>query len=432
MYCTFGCRAFVHVLKKDRGPLDSRTGKCIFIGFEDGYKGWKVYNPVTRKVLISRDVIFDETSFPGTTAISYKHHTTKLLSRTLWPIDEDQKFKTTAPDNEDPIVLPALDQDTSEQDENQEVLETLPSTSAPQPRSDHEEPSPNHIPTTIQCPDVPTNRVAPLVAQGDRPIRSTRVLDYGMLDGRTRRTTRPVARRQHKHEVEGAHSGGNPPQVTDGEIQGNDEPGENALQTDHIPKSVNPISTQEAQYISVLDAFEIAFEIIAERAFGAVVRPEDSPNGWREAMARPDRKRWIEAAGTEVNALISNGTWELVELPPGRQAIGSRWVFLIKHKSDGEIDRYKAHLVAWGDNQRPGIDYNQVFTPAARLAALRSILALAAIAGEHIESVDISNAYLNGELEKEHDIYMKQPEGFTQYGPNGERLVCRLIKGLYV
>ena len=91
----------------------------------------------------------------------------------------------------------------------------------------------------------------------------------------------------------------------------------------------------------------------------------------------------------------------------------------------------KARLVTRGDNQRPGIDYDQVFAPTTRLGALRSVLALAALAGDHIESIDLLNAYPNGELEKEYDVYMHQPEGFKQYGPNGEQLVCRLIKGLY-
>lgn len=106
-------------------------------------------------------------------------------------------------------------------------------------------------------------------------------------------------------------------------------------------------------------------------------------------------------------------------------------MFLVKRQADGTVDRYKARLVARGDNQRPGVDYDQVFAPTARLAALRSVLALAALAGDHIESIDISNAYLNGELEKEYEVYMHQPEGFRQYGPNGERWVCRLMKGLY-
>lgn len=78
MYQVFGCQAFVHVQKKDRGPLDSHTNKCIFIGFGNCYKGWKVYNPVSGKVSISRDVIFDETSFPGTSATSSEKPTATL------------------------------------------------------------------------------------------------------------------------------------------------------------------------------------------------------------------------------------------------------------------------------------------------------------------------------------------------------------------
>ena len=122
---------------------------------------------------------------------------------------------------------------------------------------------------------------------------------------------------------------------------------------------------------------------------------------------------------------------ELVELPARCQAIGLQWVFLVKQHADGTVDHYKARLVACSDNQQPGVDYNQVFAPTARLGALWSILALAALAGEHIESVDISNAYLNGELNKEHDVYMRQLGGFRQSGPNGEEWVCQLIKGLY-
>lgn len=252
-----------------------------------------------------------------------------------------------------------------------------------------------------------------------------------MLDGRTRRTTRPVAHRQHTSEGRNKPPATDPVQVTDLATGHEDEGQVDTLQISHLVRSVNPIHTQEEQYISILDAYEIAFEMAAEHAFGAAVRPEDSPSGWKEAMARPDRDKWIAAAQVEIDALLANGTWELVELPPECRAIGSRWVFLVKRRADGSIDRYKARLVARGDNQRPGIDYDQVFAPTARLGALRSILALAALDGEFIESIDILNTYLNGELEKEYEVYMHQPEGFKKSGPNGEQLVCRLMKGLY-
>ena len=194
--------------------------------------------------------------------------------------------------------------------------------------------------------------------------------------------------------------------------ENSDKHGQYALRTAHIIDSVNYIHNQDKRYIPLLEALDIALEMAIEQAYGAAVQPADSPSRWKEAMAQADRDEWIKAAQIEINALIENGTWELVELPAGRRAIGSRWVFLIKRQANGEIKCYKAQLVARGDNQRPGVDYDQVFAPTARLAALRSILVLAVLAGEHVESIDISNAYLNGELEKEHDVYMHQPEGF--------------------
>ena len=189
-----------------------------------------------------------------------------------------------------------------------------------------------------------------------------------------------------------------------------------------------------SEYIPCDTAIEIALLMAtdhSEQAFGAATRPEDSPRSWKEAMSRPDSDKWAEAAQAEMDALIANGTWELVELPPGRKQIGSQWVFLIKRKADGTIDRYKARLVAKGYSQIPGVDYDQVFAPATRLASLRTVLAQAAINGEYIESIDISNAYLNGEIEDEFEVYMAQQQDFEVENPNGGKWVCRLKKGLY-
>jgi len=123
---------------------------------------------------------------------------------------------------------------------------------------------------------------------------------------------------------------------------------------------------------------------------------------------------------------LQHGTWELVELPPGEEAIGSGWVFKVKRNADGSIERYKARLVAKGYSQRSGIDYNEVFAPTFRPATLRLILALAAMEDMDLCFVDISAAFTNGDLDV--TIYMMQPEGFHQGDPN---MVCRLKKSLY-
>ena len=82
-----------------------------------------------------------------------------------------------------------------------------------------------------------------------------------------------------------------------------------------------------------------------------------------------------------------------MELPPGQKAIGSKWVFKVKQKADGTIERYKARVVAKGYNQRPGYDYQEIFAPNMRLGTIRTVLALAAIEDLHLHSVDISHAF---------------------------------------
>jgi hypothetical protein len=72
-------------------------------------------------------------------------------------------------------------------------------------------------------------------------------------------------------------------------------------------------------------------------------------------MQRPNADLWYQAAVKEMEAHIENGTWELVKLPPGCKAIGSRWVFKVKRNADGSVERYKARVVAKGFSQRPGV-----------------------------------------------------------------------------
>jgi len=140
----------------------------------------------------------------------------------------------------------------------------------------------------------------------------------------------------------------------------------------------------------------------------------------------PERDHWHKAALDEIQSLLDNGTFELVQLPPGRKAVGSKWVFKVKRKADGSIEHYKGRLVAQGFSQRPSFDYTETFAPTPQWAAIRAILALAALEDLHLESVDISSAFLNGELEEE--VYMRQPEGFVE---KDKTWVWRLIKSIY-
>lgn len=107
--------------------------------------------------------------------------------------------------------------------------------------------------------------------------------------------------------------------------------------------------------------------------------------------------------------------------------IDCKWVFRIKRKSNGTIDRYKARLVPKGFKQRYGIDYENTFSPVVKAATIRLILSIAVLRGWSLRQLDVQNAFLHGVPEEE--VYMKQPPGFVY--KNSPFHVCKLDKALY-
>ncbi|KAJ8774987.1 hypothetical protein K2173_019991 [Erythroxylum novogranatense] len=122
------------------------------------------------------------------------------------------------------------------------------------------------------------------------------------------------------------------------------------------------------------------------------------PRSFQEAS---QDERWVQAIESELQALENNHTWELTTLPLGKKAIGSKWVFKLKYKSDGTIDKHKARLVAKGFNQVHGVDYYDSFSPVAKVVTVRVFLALAVVKGWSLTQLDINNAFLHGYLDED-------------------------------
>ena len=206
------------------------------------------------------------------------------------------------------------------------------------------------------------------------------------------------------------------------------EEGEHSDWITEGPRGVRPLSsffggpaTQQAREQA---AVAYADSSIIERAFVAI---DDTPTTYHEAVSGPRAKEWAGAAADELASIQKHGTWELVELPPGRRAVGSKWIFTIKRDAAGNVKRYKARLVAKGYAQVEGLDYTETFAPVAKFTSIRVLLTLAAAHDWEVHHMDVKTAFLNGDLEEE--VYMDQPEGCEEVGK--EDLVCRLKKSLY-
>ena len=151
------------------------------------------------------------------------------------------------------------------------------------------------------------------------------------------------------------------------------------------------------------------------------------PTSFSEAITADDSQYWKEAMNLEISSMKENAVWDLVEASDDKNIVQCKWIFKKKLGPDGNISKYKARLVAKGFLQRPGIDFNETFSPVVKFESVRTIIALAAQNELKLHQMDVTGAFLHGDLKEE--VYMAQPEGFQV--PGKEQFVCKLKKSIY-
>ena len=104
----------------------------------------------------------------------------------------------------------------------------------------------------------------------------------------------------------------------------------------------------------------------------------DEPANYREAVAGPESAKWKEAMDSEIKSMYDNQVWNLVDNVPGRKTVGCKWIFKKKTDMDGEVHTFKARLVAKGFTQTPGSEYDETFSPVAKIKSIKIMLAIAA------------------------------------------------------
>jgi len=352
----FCCLCYASTHQHERHKFTERATSCVFIGYESGFKGYKILDLESNTVSVTRNVVFHETIFP----FIDKHSTQNVsfFDDSVLPISEKQKenrFQIYDYFN----VL------------NLEVCPVIE-------------------PTTVPA-HTHTRSLAPLSTTVTND-QFGNDMDNTLMPRKETRAPSYLSQYHCSNVLK--------------------EPSSSLHGTAHSLSS-------HLSYDKLSNEYRLfCFAIIAEK----------EPTTFKEAALL---QKWLDAMNVELDALVSTSTREICSLHDGKRAIGCKWVFKIKYKSDGTIERYKARLVANGYTQQEGVDYIDTFSPIAKLTSVRLILALAAIHNWSISQMDVTNAFLHGDFEEE--IYMQLPQGYTPR--KGELLpkrpVCRLVKSLY-
>jgi len=146
------------------------------------------------------------------------------------------------------------------------------------------------------------------------------------------------------------------------------------------------------------------------------------PSTYQEAMSRPDAIYWKKACAEELEQFVKQKLFSTVRTPVGRKVVGCKWIFKTKVDENGQVEKYKARLVAQGFLQIPRVDFDETFAPVTRH---QTLLALANRHRWHVHQMDVKSAFLNGDLENE--IYMRIPPGVD----SEDGTVWLLHKALY-
>ncbi|KAG7559395.1 Zinc finger CCHC-type [Arabidopsis thaliana x Arabidopsis arenosa] len=386
----FGCVCFVLVPGEQRNKLDAKSTRCMFLGYSTTQKGYKCYDPTSNRTFVSRDVKFLEDQ--------------GYTNKKDWEDLKDLAHSTTDRAASLKFLLDHLGNQSPSPRDNARSSQDSTQSSQPSTRSSHD-------------PELQENESQPNNVPHDEDKEEEEV------------TIEPNSSNQEEETS-----------LQDDSSESSDEE-EEIVQCEREPtpplrrskrvryhpsnwKNTRVYFNQQAVAHPIQAMCSLALVPQDHQAFQSKISLIKIPETYEEAM---QTKEWRDAVEDEIGAMKRNHTWDEEKLPSGKKTVSSKWVFTIKYKSNGDIERYKARLVARGFTQTYGADYKETFAPVAKLHTVRVVLSLATNLSWDLWQMDVKNAFLQGELED--DVYMTPPPGLEATIDPGK--VWRLRKAIY-
>ena len=433
---TFGCLVRVLVpdarREGDRHFAD-RGSLGINLGPSEQSPAYCVYVPSSRKFLTSRHVVFYEDVLPGVrgvdaswrAVVSGEEGVENRASPTLTapqPAPQPQFIELSPDTAPNSLQLDATIDVAPTADDPAMPINTAPTT-VPMTSAPVAAP---HQPTTqpLAAPTAPSPP-QPTARQPDaRPTPRLRKGDSGdPNDPQSRLFAREPSTRVRKQTDRFAFAYSNPSTSCKRLA---------VLNAICVAAAMGPTSSYFGRpyfaYENHVGCLGTAYAITNTADFGDV----PIPRGYRQAIQSKHASYWKDAIAKELNGLIQNQTWVVMrhdDLPKDANLMSCHMVFTVKRNSDGSIEKFKCRLVANGNTQRHGVDFDRIFSTVVKVSTIRLVLAVAAARDYNLTSIDVKQAYLQAELNE--DLYMTMPPGLASYDRDGHRLIVKLRKSLY-
>jgi len=401
----FGCDVWHTLPHVEQSKLSPRAERAMFVGYSaDGLK-YRILKPNSSlAAIMTRDVTFDEDSFTVSAelVVNIAEQREADLSSAprssqvdpglaLGRVDEMAELQrhTQSPDEDDVVLVSSTaahqqqQQPLSEQSAPSEPADNqhqiLPSSSPPSPSDPEEkyEEESDYQPSEADSDSLEQER-------DGQPQADATAAPHTSAEQTLRRSTRA------------------------------------SRQPDLFPGIIRLDALTQLQQQSLL--------------FGALIAAADihdvkvDPTSYKQALARPDARKWADAIAAELLSMEKNQVWKLVFPPPGATIIKSRWVFKVKLDEHNQPVKWKARLVAKGFQQVHGVNYDETFAPVAKHKSIKLVMAIVNELDLELKQIDFVTAFLNAPLD--YEVYMEQPEGMPTRGDGRALLLRRALYGL--